>query len=386
MPALTMSGILLQQIRDACRGRLPADGIKGREEFVMETRVIIWQETAPDCVKEAADCLRRGGLVAFPTETVYGLGGDCMNPEASGRIYAAKGRPSDNPLIIHIADEMAVEHLASHISEAAWKLMDTFWPGPLTLVLKKQEQIPLQITGGLDTVAVRMPSHPAALELIRQAGVYVAAPSANTSGRPSPSKAEHVYEDLRGKIDYIIDGGEVDIGIESTIIDMTASVPMILRPGYITPEMLERVIGHVESDPSMAGADRAVPPKAPGMKYTHYAPRGELTIVEGEPAAVVDKINSLVADRRAAGYKTGVLTTAEQGDRYRADLVLAMGKRSELITVSARLYSCLREFDTQGVEYMYAESFAGDSLGNAIMNRLLKAAGHKVIITGGEPV
>ena len=352
----------------------------------MKTRVITWQETMPDCLKEAADCLRRGGLVAFPTETVYGLGGDGMRPAVSGKIYAAKGRPSDNPLIIHIADESAVEHIAEDISEAAWKLMDTFWPGPLTIVLKKREKVPSQTTGGLNTVAVRMPSHPAALELIRQAGVYVAAPSANTSGRPSPSKAEHVLEDLQGKIDYIVDGGEVDIGIESTIIDMTASVPMILRPGYITPEMLEKVIGHVESDPSITEADRALPPKAPGMKYTHYAPRGELTIVEGEPAAVAKRINSLVLEKQGAGQRTGVLATAETKEQYKADVVLSMGRREDLLTVSAKLYSCLREFDTLGVDYMYAESFAGDSLGNAIMNRLLKAAGHRVIVVGGEPV
>lgn len=348
--------------------------------------MITWTEAAPECLWEAAMCLKQGGLVAFPTETVYGLGGDGMNPKASEKIYAAKGRPSDNPLILHIADELAVEHIAGNISEAAWKLMDAFWPGPLTIVLKKREEVPFETTGGLDTVAVRMPSHPAALELIRQAGVYVAAPSANTSGRPSPSKAEHVFEDLQGRIDYIIDGGDVDIGIESTIIDMTGSVPMILRPGYITPEMLEQVIGHVEFDPAIMGEELNVPPKAPGMKYTHYAPRGELTIVEGGQAAVVDRINALVIDKQAAGFKVGVLATAETKDSYKADTVLTMGRRSEPITVSAKLYSCLREFDTLGVDYMYTESFAGDSLGNAIMNRLLKAAGHRVIKVGGEPV
>ena len=352
----------------------------------MKTRMVTWTEAFPDCLKEAAICLREGGLVAFPTETVYGLGGDGMNPRASGKIYAAKGRPSDNPLILHIADEAAVEHIAENISEAAWRLMETFWPGPLTLVLAKRKEVPYETTGGLDTVAVRMPSHPAALELIRQAGVYVAAPSANTSGRPSPSMAEHVYEDLQGKIDYIIDGGEVDIGIESTIVDMTGSVPMILRPGYITPEMLEQVVGHVETDPAIMGVGQNVRPKAPGMKYTHYAPRGELTIVEGEPEAVAERINALVLEKQAAGYRVGVLATAETKDKYVADTVLSMGQRSEPITVSARLYSCLREFDTLGMDYMYTESFAGDSLGNAIMNRLLKAAGHRVINAGGKEI
>lgn len=352
----------------------------------MKTKIITWRQENADCLKEAAMCLRQGGLVAFPTETVYGLGGDGMNPKASAKIYAAKGRPSDNPLILHIADELTVEHIAENVSEDAWRLIDAFWPGPLTIVFKKRDGVPPETTGGLDTVAVRMPSHPAALELIRQAGVYVAAPSANTSGRPSPSKAEHVFEDLQGKIDYIIDGGDVNIGIESTIIDMTGSVPMILRPGYITPEMIRQVIGHVEYDPALMGENADMPPKAPGMKYTHYAPKGELIIVEGDSAAVTDKINSLISEKRAAGYKTGVLATAETKEKYRADIVLSMGSRAELITVSAKLYSCLREFDTLGVEYMYAESFAGDSLGNAIMNRLLKAAGHRVIIAGGEPV
>ncbi len=345
----------------------------------MNTQMITWNEQEPECIAAASKCLREGGLVAFPTETVYGLGGDGMNPAASEKIYRAKGRPSDNPLILHIAHESAVEQIAEHISDDAWKLMDAFWPGPLTLVLPKKAAVPKETTGGLDTVAVRMPSHPGALELIRQSGVFVAAPSANTSGRPSPSKAAHVYEDLNGKIDYIIDGGEVDIGIESTIVDMTSQVPMILRPGYITPEMLEQVVGHVEFDPGIMGVAANVRPKAPGMKYTHYAPKGELTIVEGNLTDVVRKINALTAQKRQMGHRVGVLATLETRELYDADVVLSMGRRSEPITVSAKLYSCLREFDTLGMEYMYTESFSGDSLGNAIMNRLLKAAGHRVI-------
>ncbi len=333
----------------------------------------------PECIAEAAVCLGQGGLVAFPTETVYGLGGDGLNPEAARKIYAAKGRPSDNPLILHIADEKSVNVLAEEISDKAYALMETFWPGPLTIILKKKAVVPLTTTGGLDTVAIRMPSHPVALELIRQSGVYIAAPSANASGRPSPASASHVYEDLAGKIDYILDGGRVDIGIESTIIDMTGGNPVILRPGYITPEQLNKVIGSVEMDPASVGASPEISPRAPGMKYTHYAPRGRLSIVTGSPEAVVSRINGLVREKQAAGYKVGVLAPLETADRYHADMVFTMGRRTEPGTVAARLYTCLREFDEKGIAFMYSESFAGDSLGNAVMNRLLKAAGHRVI-------
>ncbi len=348
---------------------------------MLETKIITCSplDFNPACISDAARCLRQGGLVAFPTETVYGLGGDGLNPSASEKIYRAKGRPSDNPLILHIADKKKVEIIASDISASAYALMDAFWPGPLTLILKKAPVVPLATTGGLQTVAVRMPSHPVALELIRLADVYVAAPSANTSGRPSPSKAAHVWEDLNGRIDYIIDGGDVDIGIESTIVDMTGIVPVILRPGYITPEMLETVVPHVEFDPALMHVAPDIRPKAPGMKYTHYAPRGELAIVEGEPYAVIDKINALVKEKQEAGYKVGVLAATETSDQYHADVVLAIGHRAQPITVSSRLYACLREFDTLGVEYIYTESFGTDSLGSAVMNRLFKAAGHRVI-------
>jgi L-threonylcarbamoyladenylate synthase len=269
--------------------------------------------------------------------------------------------------------------LAKNVSEDVRKLMDAFWPGPLTIVVEKSDIVPKETTGGLNTVAIRMPSHPVALELIRQSGVYIAAPSANRSGRPSPVKAQHVIEDLDGRIEYILDGGDVDIGIESTIVDMTGDVPMILRPGYITPEMIRDVLGKVEFDPAIMGQDETLRPKAPGMKYTHYAPQGELTIVEGERQNVVAYINDMVKEKRTEGFKVGVLAAKESAALYDADVVLSMGSRAEPITVSAKLYSCLRDFDTEGTDYMYSESFAGDSLGNAIMNRLLKAAGHRTI-------
>ncbi len=347
----------------------------------MNTKMVLcdMDNLDPELLLEAATCLKEGGLVAFPTETVYGLGGDGLNPDASKKIYEAKGRPSDNPLILHIAEESAMEVLAKYVRDDVRKLMDAFWPGPLTIVVEKSDVVPKETTGGLDTVAIRMPSHPVALELIRQSGVYIAAPSANRSGRPSPVKAKHVAEDLDGRIDYILDGGDVDIGIESTIVDMTGMVPMILRPGYITPEMIKTVLGNVEFDPAIMGNDEGVKPKAPGMKYTHYAPKGELSIVEGERVAVVNRINELVQEKRRAGYKVGVLATKESAYQYDADVVYSMGSRSEPISVSAKLYSCLRDFDTEGTDYMYSESFSGDSLGNAIMNRLLKAAGHRII-------
>ena len=353
----------------------------------METRIIKCDTEAfqPECVREAAACLHAGGLVAFPTETVYGLGGDGLNPKAAGKIYAAKGRPSDNPLILHIAEKDSVNMVAEEVSDKAWLLMERFWPGPLTLVLKKKPTVPAETTGGLNTVAVRMPSHPVALELIRQSGVCVAAPSANASGRPSPSKASHVYEDLKGKIDYILDGGSVDIGIESTIVDMTGTVPAILRPGYITPERIEAAIGKVEFDPAVFSAATDIKPKAPGMKYTHYAPKGTLSIVEGDREAVVRRICAMVEEKQAAGYKVGVLAARETADRYRADTVLTIGCRAEPVTMAARLYACLREFDEEGTEFMYSEAFGGDSLGNAIMNRLLKAAGHRVIYAEKKP-
>ena len=204
-------------------------------------------------IEEACEILKKNGLVAFPTETVYGLGGDAMHKEASAKIYAAKGRPSDNPLIVHISDRESLKDIAKEVPQKAVKLMDAFWPGPMTLIFKKTDKVPYSTTGGLDTVAVRMPSHPVARELISQSGVYIAAPSANTSGRPSPTKAEHVIEDLSGKIDMIIDGGSVGIGLESTIVDVSEEVPVILRPGYITKSMLEDIVGEVKVDPAIVG-------------------------------------------------------------------------------------------------------------------------------------
>lgn len=334
-------------------------------------------------IERAGEILKKGGLVAFPTETVYGLGGDALNPDSSRKIYAAKGRPSDNPLIVHIADLDALEKITAVIPQTAFRLAEAFWPGPLTMILPKSEAVPRETTGGLDTVAIRMPSHAVALALIRAAGGYVAAPSANTSGRPSPTKASFVAEDLDGKIDMILDGGEVGIGLESTIVDLTVEPPQILRPGYITQKMLEEVLGEVAVDATVlalaSGEECSQAPRAPGMKYRHYAPKGQLTIVRGEEQAVADYINAQAAAARAAGDKVGVIGTEELLSRYRADVVKSAGSRTDEATIAHRLYGILREFDEEQVTRIYSESFATEGLGQAIMNRLLKAAGHHVV-------
>ena len=330
-------------------------------------------------MEEAAQLIRSGELVAFPTETVYGLGADALNPQASKKIYAAKGRPSDNPLIVHIAKFEDLEEIAKEVPQEAKKLADAFWPGPLTMIVYKNEKVPYETTGGMDTVAIRMPDHPAALELIRQSGCLIAAPSANTSGRPSPMLAEHVAEDLGGRIPMILDGGEVGIGIESTIIDLTEKIPMILRPGYITKEMLEAVIGTVRTDPGIIAADSTKKPKAPGMKYRHYAPKANLMLIDGAKCAVVDKINELTDAMHSEGKKVGIIGTDETVASYRGDMVLSIGAREDEDAIARHLYKLLREFDEADVDVIYSESFATPRIGQAIMNRLLKAAGHQVL-------
>ncbi len=332
----------------------------------------------PEVIREAGEILRRGELVAFPTETVYGLGADGLNPEASGRIYAAKGRPSDNPLIIHISDFEALERITADLPPAAKKLADAFWPGPLTMIFQKSAEVPYTTSGGLDTVAVRMPSHPVAREMIRAGGGYIAAPSANLSGRPSPTTAAHVYEDMAGRIPLILDGGPVGIGLESTIIDLSVEIPMVLRPGYITRQMLAEQIGTVVDDPGLSEeSDRR--PKAPGMRYRHYAPKAALTLVEGESGAVIRRINALAAEQEAEGKRCGVICTDETKEAYRASVVKTIGSREDEEEIAHNLYAILREFDAIGVDRIYSESFETPRMGQAIMNRLLKAAGHQVI-------
>ena len=259
-------------------------------------------------------------------------------------------------------------------------MADKFWPGPLTMIVWKSDRVPEATTGGMNTVAVRMPDHPVALELIRQSGCLIAAPSANTSGRPSPTEAGHVAEDLSGKIAMILDGGAVGIGIESTIIDLTEETPMVLRPGYITPEMLSEALGQeVIIDPGIIAADDTKKPKAPGMKYRHYAPKADMIIVDGEQQKVVDRINKFVQEKKALGGKTAVIATDETKDRYDADVVLSMGSRQDEDSIAQHLYKILRECDELEVGAIFSESFSTPRIGQAIMNRLLKAAAHQVI-------
>ena len=410
-----------------------------------------------DIFSQAGEILRKGGLVAFPTETVYGLGGNALDPAASAKIYAAKGRPSDNPLIVHIADMSQLQEAAREVPPQARLLAEAFWPGPLTMILWINAQVPTETTGGLDTVAVRMPSHPIAQELIRRSGCMIAAPSANASGRPSPTEAAHVMEDLQGRIPMIVDGGTVGIGIESTIIDLTEDVPMILRPGYITKEELSEVLGeNVVYDPAILSdiqfqtqdkknsqdsqetpeigqtkseepfeetkQENAQPlrPKAPGMRYRHYAPKAQMILISGESDAVVEEINRRIceeknhfdqmhAENRAeqadtenrAGHadtengaehadadhcagdchkRIAVVASEETSTDYPdAGVVFTIGSRSDEDAIARHLYGILRDCDEAGVDLIYSEAFATPRIGQAIMNRMLKAAGHQVV-------
>lgn len=328
----------------------------------------------------AGEIIKAGGLVAFPTETVYGLGGDALNKEASGKIYAAKGRPSDNPLIVHIADMDDLYKIVKEVPRAAIRLADEFWPGPLTMIFQKKGIVPKQTTGGLDTVAVRMPSHKVALAFIKASGGFIAAPSANISGRPSPTLAKHVAEDMDGRIDMIIDGGEVNIGLESTIVDMTGELPLILRPGYISLEMLTHVLGRVEYDKAILGSgDMKTPPRAPGMKYKHYAPKGDLTIVKGTQEKVVAYICSEIEKQSKTGAKIGVIATEETCCAYHADIIENIGAREDEEAIARHLYAVLRDFDDKQVTRIFSEEFDTPHMGQAIMNRLIKAAGHHIV-------
>lgn len=330
-------------------------------------------------LNQAGNILKSGGLVAFPTETVYGLGADALNEDAAKKTYEAKGRPSDNPLIVHIAELEDLESIVKEIPEKAKVVAEQFWPGPLTMVFYKTDKVPYGTTGGLETVAVRMPDHVLAREVIQAGGGYISAPSANSSGRPSPTSAAHVEEDLTGKIDMILDGGLVEIGVESTILDMTSEIPMILRPGAITKEMLETIIGEVAVDRAIIGDNSAEAPKAPGMKYRHYAPKAPLTIIEGALEASIRAINILSENKRNEGYKIGIICTEETKKSYGHAIIKSIGSRSQEESIAHNLYKVLREFDEEDVDYIYSESFYRDGIGEAIMNRLQKAAGNKVV-------
>lgn len=332
-------------------------------------------------LRHAGELLRAGALVAFPTETVYGLGGNALDETTVAKIYAAKGRPSDNPLIVHIAELKALDELAAEVPDLAYRLAERFWPGPMTMILKKSSIVPDATTGGLPTVSVRMPSDPIASALIAESERYIAAPSANLSGRPSPTAAEHVIEDLSGRIEMIIDGGRCDIGLESSIIDLSGEVPMILRPGYITKEDFEEIAARVEYDRAVLAerAQESAVAKAPGMKYRHYAPKGQLYLVEGKQADVIAAINQLVAEKEATGIRAAVLCAEETKRQYHCKHVYPLGALSSEKEISAHLFAALRTFDKEEISVIYSESFEKTRLSLAIMNRLRKAAGYQII-------
>ncbi|MEM1552048.1 MAG: L-threonylcarbamoyladenylate synthase [Candidatus Bathyarchaeia archaeon] len=330
---------------------------------------------------EAANIIRNGGLVAFPTETVYGLGADALNAKAVLALFKAKKRPLDNPPIVHVGRFEVVYKLARDVPAKAKILMETFWPGPLTLVLKRSNIVPDVTVAGLDTIAVRMPKHNVALALIRESGCPIAAPSANLAGRPSPTTAEHVLEDLNGRIDAILDAGPTRIGVESTVLDMTVDPPQILRPGGTPREALEAALGKVELHP-VAVAEKRLPvekARSPGMKHRHYAPKAKLIVVEGESSAIVKKVMELINRYKGQNMKVGVLATDETASLYRADVVKSLGSRNRLDVVARNLFGLLREFDIEGVNIIIAEGVPTEGLGLAVMNRLRKASGYKIV-------
>ena len=341
----------------------------------METKIIKIDQDNLDhkLMQEAGDLIAAGELVAFPTETVYGLGGDALDPEASKKIYSAKGRPSDNPLIVHISDFSDLERIAKTVPEDARKLSDAFWPGPLTMIVEKGDAVPYATTGGMDTVAVRMPNHPIALDLIRRSGCLIAAPSANTSGRPSPTEAAHVAEDLSGKIAMIIDGGPVGIGIESTIIDLTEDTPMVLRPGYITPQMLSKVLGkEVIIDPGIIAADDTRKPKAPGMKYKHYAPKADVTLLNG----TFEQFKAYVDAHM--DQNPSCLCFIGEAEKLGVPCV-EYGREGDGADQAKHIFRSLRALDEQGDGIVYARCPQKDGLSMAVYNRLIRAAAFRVI-------
>jgi L-threonylcarbamoyladenylate synthase len=331
-------------------------------------------------INVCAKILKQGGTVAFPTETVYGLGANALDSEAIKKIFVAKGRPSDNPLIVHVAKTEEILPLVKEIPKRAYDVMEKFWPGPLTIIFEKSNIVPHEISAGLSTVAIRMPSHPIAIKLIEECGLPIAAPSANISGRPSPTKAEHVIEDLMDKVDAIVAGGDCTVGVESTVLDMTGEVPMILRPGGVTKEMLEEVLCHVVIDPAVEDPKVAPEtPKAPGMKYTHYAPKADVIIIQGSLNNTVDKIKELQLSYESENKRVGIICTDETRDQYEEGIIKSMGSRNHPETIAANLFKVLREFDETTVEVILSEAVDSVEIGQAIMNRLKKAAGYRII-------
>lgn len=345
----------------------------------METKIYYVTEKDTDKIGEAAKVIKDGGIVAFPTETVYGLGANALDADACKKIFEAKGRPQDNPLIIHVADFNFSKYVKG-IPEKAQKIAEAYWPGPMTIIMEKADIIPDEVTAGLKTVGVRMPVNKVARKLIELSGVPIAAPSANLSGKPSPTTIQHCIDDLNGKADMIIGGSKCDFGVESTIIDVTDGDVTILRPGAITKEMLEEIVGEVKIDPTVRKKPtKDFKPKAPGMKYRHYAPKAPMVIINGDGENVVRYINDKTKALESKGKKVGVLATDEYIKQYTSKYCLSLGSRKTPGIIAANLFDCLREFDKIEVDYIYSECFSEEGIGLAIMNRLRKAAGFNII-------
>ncbi len=322
-------------------------------------------------IRKAARVIKEGGLIAFPTETVYGLGADAFSPQACAKLFAAKSRPLDDPLIVHISKEKDLFKLTKYVSEAALKLVDRFWPGPLTLVLKKSDEISNIVTAGLDTVAVRMPAHKIALELIKESKTPIVAPSANLFGRPSPTNSQHVIDDLDGRIDLIIDGGKTQIGVESTVLDLTQSPPSILRAGGTSMEELKEIIKEVR----LFKQENKI--LSPGMYPRHYSPRAKVMLIEGDGEIQVEKIRNLASRFNLQNRCLGILAKEENKDKYGELNIKLSGPEDDLAICATNLFSVLREFDKEGVDTIIVEGVKEEGLGLAIMDRLRKAAGEE---------
>ncbi|EDS78258.1 Sua5/YciO/YrdC/YwlC family protein [Clostridium botulinum C str. Eklund] len=330
-------------------------------------------------MEESGEIIRNGGLVVFPTETVYGLGANALDSEAVKKIFVAKGRPQDNPLIVHIAD-FNMNDLVNSIPPIAEKIINKFWPGPLTVIMKKSPKVPDVTSAGLDSIGIRMPSNLVARELIKKAGVPIAAPSANISGKPSPTNIERCIEDLDGKVESIIGGEKCDVGLESTIVDCTVEPPCILRPGGITLEMLKEVHPDIYIDPAiMKKADKDFKPKAPGMKYRHYAPKAPVKIIAGNLEKSIAKINEMVQNYIDDDKIVGIMSTDEHVNSYSHATVKSLGSRKDLHSIAHNLFKVLSEFDSEKVDIILSEAFEEEEIGIAIMNRLKKAAGFDII-------
>lgn len=345
----------------------------------METRIFDLSREWEAGMEAGAAAIREGRLCVFPTETVYGIGADAMAPEAVGEIFRAKGRPQDNPLIVHIYDMEQAEQIAREISPMARRLMETYWPGPFTAVVPCRGSVPREVTAGLDTVGIRMPSHPGARELLRRSGRLIAAPSANLSGRPSPTRVSHVVDDFLGRVPVILDGGDCSVGVESTVVDLTGDVPLVLRPGGVTPEMIQAQAGRVAVSPAVLdGLQEGEQAASPGMKYKHYAPRAKVVVGDGESRkAIAIKLNSMYDRYIRQGRKTVILCSEESLPLYGERQARSIGRTEE--EIASRIFSALRQADKDGLDVVLFEAVSKTGMGLAVMNRMIRAAGFDVI-------